>query len=245
MGAEKSRTENILNLIEQKTSLKQMIAGIQTGIEKAINGFTEEELNNSDYDTLKKIYDSEQYIIKEPTLDIFKKIMETKRIEKYPQLKKPVYFPEIDLLDIPNEEKLRLDKAARKNMRFYMQEDSLRWNEFGMSVEDLEQLVSIGIAERNYGFYCNECGSRCEMLPEKVMEKHKRVWELEKIKDLSEDKAEELDRLWDDYGSIYFECLDCDTSYEITNEKEFNDFKNHMKLIYKIIKKPDLSCENL
>ena len=84
MGAEKSRTENILNLIEQKTSLKQMIAGIQTGIEKAINGFTEEELNNSDYDTLKKIYDSEQYIIKEPTLDIFKKIMEAKRIEKYP-----------------------------------------------------------------------------------------------------------------------------------------------------------------
>lgn len=245
MESGKTRAENILNLMEQKASLKQMITGIQAGIKKAINGFTEEELEDMDYDTLKKIYDNEQYSITDPTIGIFRKVMETKRMEKYPQLKKPVYFPEIDSLDISDAEKLRLDKAARKNRKFYMSEDSLKWNEFGLSLEDLELLVSIGVAKRMYEFRCPDCGDKCIVVPEEDMEIHKRVWELEKIKSPSKDEIEELDRIQYDYGCICLECMDCGIEYEITNEKEFHNFEKYMKVIYRIAKKPDLSSEKL
>ena len=80
---------------------------------------------------------------------------------------------------------------------------------------------------------------------EEDMEKHKRVWVLEKIQDPSEDEIKEFDRLQYDYGCIYLECMDCGISYEITNEKQLNDVKKYMKTMYKIVKKPDLSFEEL
>lgn len=229
----------------QKDLLKKELDHVQKEIIGILNELKKDELEELSYEELKTIYKKEQASLNSQVKQAFLNVMESKKKEKYPQLKRPTYFPEIDKLDLSDEEKLRIDKTARKNVKFYMSEDSLERNEFGLSLRDLELLESIGVAGKMYGFYCPDCCNRCILVSEEDMKKHERVWELETIQNPSKDEIEEFDRMQYDYGCIYLECMDCDTSYEITNKKEFDDFEKHRKVFYKIVKKPDLSSENL
>ena len=63
-------------------------------------------------------------------------IVETKKAEKYPDLLKPTYYPEIDTLDISDLEKLRLDKAARWNIRNYISKSNMDRLSYPLSIED-------------------------------------------------------------------------------------------------------------
>lgn len=245
MKENKPKTEMLKTFLEQRELLNKELDRVQSEIAKMLNGLEEKELEEILYEELKTIYKKEHFHLESATRERFLSVMKKKKLERYPQLRKPTYFPEIDTLNLSDQEKLRIDKAARKNIKFYMSEDSLKWNEFGLSLNDLELLRSINVAKKVYEFYCPDCQNRCMTVSEEDMEKHKRVWVLEKIQDPSQDENDEFDRLQYDYGCIYLECMDCGISYEITNEKQLNDFKKYMKTMYKIVKKPDLSFEEL
>ena len=92
-------------------------------LKRAANDIDFYSLFGCKYEELRDIYKHiGNYIEDEEVNNNFKQLIEKKKIEKYPELLKPIYYPEINLLNIPDEEKLRLDKAARFNLRYYINE---------------------------------------------------------------------------------------------------------------------------
>lgn len=204
-------------------------------------------LENCDYETMRDLFKQVQYLINGDRRERLSGIVESKKIQKYPQLLKPTYYPEIDALNISDEEKLRLDKAAYMNTRYYMSWDNLDRLEYKLSIQDLELLKSIGIIEKKYSFRCKDCGDPCITISESDLEKYKRVFQLEKMgNSLTDELEKELDELYEqDFYCISVCCMECDFDYEITNQKALDDYKSHMKEIYKVVKSPDLTFEKL
>ena len=132
-------------LKESKDQFKKSIKTIGANI---IDIFKE-----SDYATVKAIFDTIKYYLDDKALlkDI-ESIIETKKMEKYPELCKPTYYPEINTLNISDSEKLRLDKYARMNVGKYMSGNENSSYPYPLSVNDLELLKTIGIVEKFYTF---------------------------------------------------------------------------------------------
>ena len=210
------------------------------------------DLSDFSYEESRKLYKQIQYYIDDKNLlNQLSTIVEKKKIEKYPELLKPAYYPEIDSLEISDSEKIRLDKAARWNVRNYMNENNIKKMTYPLSIDDLEMLKSIGIVEKKYNFRCESCGSSCDVISESDLEKYKRFWELfelEKQKIITDEQLDELDQLEKDgFYEIYLCCLDedkCDDA-EITNEKELSDYMRNVEVVYKVVKNPDLTYEKL
>lgn len=210
------------------------------------------DLSDFSYEESRKLYKQIQYYIDDKNLlNQLSTIVEKKKIEKYPELLKPAYYPEIDSLEISDSEKIRLDKAARWNVRNYLSENNIKKMTHPLSVDDLELLKSIGIVEKEYNFRCESCGSSCDVISERDLEKYKRFWELfelEKQKKITSEQLDELDQLEKDgFYEIYLCCMDedeCD-DVEITNEKELSDYMRNVEVVYKVVKNPDLTYEKL
>jgi len=79
------------------------------------------------------------------------------------------------------------------------------------------------------------------------LEKYKRVFYLEGLGNSRLDEQDkELDKLYQKgFYCISVCCMDCDFDYEITNQKVLDDYRAHMKEIYKVVKNPDLTFEKL
>ena len=137
------------------------------------------DISDCGYEKCRNLYKHLQYYIEdERLLEELSAVVEKKKIEKYPELLKPTYYPEIDSLDISDSEKIRLDKAVRWNIRNYMSKNNTRKLTYPLSIEDLELLKSIGIVEKKYNFICKDCGSSCTIISESDLDKYKRFWEL-------------------------------------------------------------------
>ena len=211
------------------------------------------DLSDFSYEESRKLYKQIQYYIDDKNLlNQLSTIGEKKKIEKYPELLKPTYYPEIDSLDISDSEKLRLDKAVRWNKNYInINEDNLRKLTYPLSNDDLEMLKSIGIVEMKYRFRCKDCGNICNIISESDLQKHKRCWELlelEKQKKITDEQLDELDQLdQEGFYEIYLYCTEedwCD-EVEITNEKELSDYMENVEVVYNVVKNPDLTYEKL
>lgn len=210
------------------------------------------DLSDFSYEECRNLYKQIQYYIDdENLLNELSAVVEKKKIEKYPELLKPIYYPEIDSLDISDSEKIRLDKAARWNVRNYMCENNINKMTHPLSIDDLELLKSIGIVEKKYNFRCKSCGNSCDIISESDLEKYKRFWELfelEKQKEITDEQLNELDQLEKDgFYEIYWCCMDeieCD-EVEITNEKELSDYMRNVEVVYNVAKSPNLTFEKI
>ena len=239
--------QNVLKLIEKKERLQVELESARSDLIGAVNDLNFYSLENCDYETVKGLLASVQYLIGDTQRDTLSTIVSAKKIQKYPQLLKPTYYPEIDTLNISDEEKLRLDKAAYMNTRYYMSWDNLDRLEYKLSIQDLELLKSIGIVEKKYSFRCKDCGDPGITISESDLEKYKRVFRLEKIgNSLSDEQEDELDKLYEQgFYCIEVCCMECDFDYEITNQKVLDDYKSYIKEIYKVVKSPDLTFDKL
>lgn len=237
----------LMELIEEKKKLQNDLESARSKLIDAVNDLDFNTLEKLDYDTIKDLFTQVQYLINDAQRDILSAIVENKKIQKYPQLLKPTYYPEIDTLNISVEEKLRLDKAAYMNTRYYMSWDNLDRLEYKLSIQDLELLKSIGIIEKKYSFRCKDCGDPCITISESDLEKYKRVFQLEETgNSLTDEQEEELDKLYEQgFYCIEVCCMECDLDYEITNQKVLDDCKSYIKEIYKVVKSPDLTFEKL
>ncbi len=220
---------------------------VRSELIQAVNDLDFDTLENSDYETIKDLLKQVQYLIDDDKGKKLSDIVESKKVKKYPQLLKPTYYTEIDTLNISDEEKLRLDKAAYMNTRYYMSEDNLDRLEYKLSIEDLELLKSIGVVEKKHNFRCRDCGDSCTTISESDLEKYKRVFQLEEMgNSLTDEQEEELDKLYEKgFYCIDICCMECDSDYEITNQKDLDDYRSHMKELYKVVKSPDLTFEKL
>ena len=239
--------QDVLKLIETKERLQVELESVRSDLVGAVNNLNFDSLENYDYETVKDLFASVQYLIGDNQRDTLSTIVSAKKIQKYPRLLKPTYYPEIDTLNISDEEKLRLDKAAYMNARYYMSWDNLDRLEYKLSIQDLELLKSIGIVEKKYSFRCKDCGDPGITISESDLEKHKRVFQLEKMgNSLTDEQEEELDKLYEQgFYCIEVYCMECDSDYEITNQKVLDDYKSHIKEIYRVVKSPDLTFEKL
>ena len=211
------------------------------------------DLSDYGYEECRDLFKQIQYYIDDKILlNELSDVIEKKKIEKYPELLKPTYYPEIDSLNIPNSEKLRLDKAVRWNKNYIiLNEYNLKKLTYPLSNDDLEMLKSIGIVEKNYRFRCKNCGCICDMISENDLKKYKRFWELlelEKQKKITDEQLDELDQL--DKDGFYEICLSCTDEnecddVEITNEKELSDYMENVEIVYKVVKNSDLTYEKL
>jgi hypothetical protein len=239
-------------VIEEKIKMEEKIKEIVNKLKLQAKNLKVSDLSDFSYEECRNLYKQIQYYIDDENLrNQLSTIVEKKKIEKYPELLKPTYYPEIDSLEISDSEKIRLDKAARWNVRNYMNENNIKKMTYPLSIDDLEMLKSIGIVEKKYNFRCESCGSSCDVISESDLEKYKRFWELfelEKQKIITDEQLDELDQLEKDgFYEIYLCCLDedeCDDA-EITNEKELSDYMRNVEVVYKVVKNPDLTYEKL
>lgn len=239
-------------IIEAKTKTEEELKEITRKLKIKAKDLKSTDINNCSYEECKNLYKQIQYYIDdENLLNELTIVIEKKKIEKYPELLKPTYYPEIDLLDISDTEKIRLDKAARFNIRNYINENNVEKLTYSLSIEDLELLKRIEIVEKKYNFKCKYCGSSCIIISESDLDKYKRFWELleyEKQKKITEEQLDEMNQLdKNGFYEIYLCCMsehECD-EIEITNEKELRDYMENVEVVYKVTKNPDLTYEKL
>lgn len=237
--------EQLKNLIEQSKQLQEQINIVKKQIRDAAGALDLGALKLMDYDDLKCLYnDIIIYINDKQKADDMFKLLHKKKAEKYPQLNKPVYYPEIDSLDISAEDKLRLDKAVRDNIRYFINTKSLKKFNFN-SVEELELLRGLGILERKYMFNCSVCDEHYGIFSETELNKYKRVFELRNIENLTDEQKDELEELYEEgYFEILFCCNGCDEEIKISNMHELESFKD-FEIYYCVCKNPDLTYELL
>lgn len=239
--------QDVLKLIEKKEKLQINLMAVRRELIEAVNDLDFDTLENYDYKTIKGLYMQVQYLIDDAQREKLSSIVESKKFQNYPQLLKPTYYPEVDTLDISDEEKLRLDKAAYMNTRYYMSVDNLDRLDYKLSIEDLELLKSIGVVEKRFNFRCKDCGDPCITISESDLEKYKRVFHLEGIgNSRSDEQDKKLDELYENgYYCISVCCMECDSDYEIASQKDLDNYKSHIKVVYKVVKNPDLTYEKL
>lgn len=243
-------TDTLRDLIRERKELQKKTMELYAQAEALIEKLTPQDLEACSYEDVKDIIYEIQLSVSDEKRKELMSVIERKKREAYPAMYKPTYFPEIDALPISADEKLRLDMAARQNVRYLMIKENFDKLKYPLSIADLNLLKSIGIVEKNYLFRCRDCGEPATRMSESELLKYKRVWELEQVdyKELSEEQQEELDTLLDEgAGIIYIECLECGYSKEITSLKELDEYNRSGKVsnFYKVVKTPDLTYEKL
>ena len=113
-----------------------------------------EEVENMSYEKFKWLWDRVKYRIELPQESKFEEILKRKREEKYPELKRAVYFSDINQLDIPDEDKKRIDRALVENYRYVINEERIMIGRIKrLKVDELEMLHKIGILKKSVSFY--------------------------------------------------------------------------------------------
>lgn len=242
--------KKLKELLSEQKELETRLENIRTEIKNQCGELTAKEIESCDYETLKNLYHAIYFRLDEEQNLMISNILTTKKAAIYPQMLKPTYFPEIDQLCLSDSEKVRLDKAARNNIRYYISEDNIERLEHPMTIKDLEILTTINVAEKLYNFRCPDCNSICQIVTQKELDNHRRVWELillRKKQELTEEQEQELETLEEDgAGYIYLSCMDDDEfEDEITDMEQLQKYENNMDISYRIIKAPDLTYEKL
>ena len=223
----------LMDKLYKMEDLKKDIHNLDNEIRLLEEKLTPEEVENMSYEKFKWLWDRVKYRIELPQESKFEEILKRKREEKYPELKRAVYFSDINLLFIPDKDKKRIDRALADNYRYVISEDRIRSGAItGIKVEELEMLHEIGILKKSVNFYID--GEYCCSYSEDELNKYFRFWELKKKylnSKLTEDETKEWDELeW--YVSIWIENEDGD--YEELFDKEDYDSYEEKQVIYQV-----------
>jgi len=152
------------NLIDNLNELKEQEKNLLNQIKSLSNQIKEKDLNSFSYGEIKKLKKEIQFFLTPENEKMINGILKNKKAEIYPELKNPTYIPEIDALPVSDSEKLRLDNAAKNAIRYYISEENCKKLQDPLTIEDLDLLSSIGVAEKVYAIFCKHCGSRQKLL---------------------------------------------------------------------------------
>lgn len=228
------RTLNtLMDKLYKMEDLKKDIHNLDNEIRLLEGKITPEEVENMSYEKFKWLWNKIEYRIENPEKSKFEEIFERKREEKYPELKRAVYFQDINQLDIPDEDKKRIDRALVENYRYVITEERIMSGAIiGLKAKELEPLHKIGILKKSVSF--DKDGEYCCSYSEDELNKYFRFWELKKKylnSKLTEDETKEWDELeW--YVSIWIENEDGD--YEELFDKEDYDSYEEKQVIYQV-----------
>lgn len=207
----------ILSLKEQLDDLDKKRTCLCSNIKKYCESLDPEYLKTLDYTELKEFFRALELYLPESIQTVYKEIRE----EKYPELKKAVYYPELNQIDFLSLKKIKtIDTLLGTKWRkgdfiydpFYFaaglnREEQEKFNNFA---------VKKGIFARKYRFRCN-CG-KCfgKLLSED---------EFNNMKYFYESGVNTAGSSEDDYY-IYIDCeYDPDCALEIFDKKSFERAK--------------------
>lgn len=221
-------------------------ADIIKGILKDIDLDKFEQDESCSYDALRALMDDIAFMIPQDRTSDFYEILVRKKVQKYPELLKATYFPDINKLPISDEEKVRLDQAARANDRYYMTESNLSKLEYSLSLQDLEMLESVGVVEKRYAIRCPDCYRVIMQISTEDYHKYLQYFNLMQKENLSKVEDKQADELFEEgYDSLYICCDDCDEDFDIQSLNDFEKCSKNFEIMYKVIQKPNLKYERI
>lgn len=225
----------LMDKLYKKEELEKEIHDLDNDIRMLEKKLTPEEVENMSYEKLKCLWHEIEYGVTRPKRAKFEEIIERKREEKYPELKRAVYFPDINQLDIPDEDKKRIDRALADNCRYIINEKRImRGDIAGIKVKELEMLHEIGVLKKSVRFCID--GEYCCRYSEDELNKYFRYWELDEKFSKSDLSIDEL-KEWEDldesgYNSIWIEDEDGNCT-ELLSKEDYDSY-GEKEVIYKV-----------
>ena len=142
-----SKVEDLFLAIEEKARIEEKSTECVSKLKMSANNLNLSDLNDCSYEECRDLFRQIKYYIDDENIaKALSDIIENKKIEKYPELLRPTYYPEIDSLDIPDSEKIRLDKAVRWNIRNRMTERKGRINP--LDSKNVRILIPISVMKK-------------------------------------------------------------------------------------------------
>lgn len=224
-----------MNKLYKMEDLKKDIHNLDNEIRLLEEKLTPEEVENMSYEKFKWLWDRVKYRIELPQESKFEEILERKREENYPELKRAVFFSDINQLDIPDEDKKRIDRALADNYRYFINEERIMCGVItGIKVNELEMLHKIGILKKSVNFCIG--GEYCCTYSENELKKYFRCWELYKKFSISKLSTDEL-KEWEDldkngYGSIWIED-EYENYIELLSKEDYDSYREK-EVIYQV-----------
>ena len=225
----------LMDKLYKMEDLKKDIHNLDNEIRLLEEKLTPEEVENMSYEKFKWLWDRVKYRIELPQESKFEEILERKREEKYPELKRAVFFSDINQLDIPDEDKKRIDRALVDNYRYFINEERIMCGVItGIKVNELEMLHKIGINKKSVNFCIG--GEYCCTYSEDELKKYFRCWELYKKFSNSKLSTDEL-KEWEDldkngYGSIWIED-EYENYIELLSKEDYDSYREK-EVIYQV-----------
>ena len=187
---------------------EKQIKNIKEEMKNLTDKLSIEDVSDLSYKSLKDLLDKTKSYMSYVKQKSFEKLLENKLEEEIPEFKRAVYFPQINDLDIPDEDKKRIDRVLNHCFRWTFSErminDGLICN---FTKNDMELLHKAEIFRKGYNLRIyGEC---CYKIWEPEVNKYFRFWELfelEKQNKISSLELEELDQLEKEgYDILYLE----------------------------------------
>jgi hypothetical protein len=152
----------ILTIGETIEDRQKEINFLNKKLKEYCNQLNVDDVRSLNYSEIKKLY----LVAGDYLSDDIKKIYEEKRLEEHPELKKAIYFPELNDIDFLTKAKIKkidtlLGKSWNKKGFFVMNAFYKAANLYGKEREKFDDFACRkGIFKKNYSFYC-KCG-RCK-----------------------------------------------------------------------------------
>ena len=237
----------LMDRLYKMEDLKKEIHGLDNEIRLLEEKLTAEEVENMSYEKFKWLLDRVKYRIELPQESKFEEILERKREEKYPELKRAAYFSDINQLDIPDEDKKRIDRALVDNNRYLINEERImRGVITGIKVDELEMLHEIGVIKKSVSFSIG--GEYCCTYSEDELNKYFRWWELDKKFSNSKLSTDEL-KEWEDFKNSRYYCIWIEDEYgnciELLNKEDYDSY-DEKEFVYRVnFEKMDTSWDKV
>lgn len=228
---------------------KKKLRECEDEIKKIVEIIKEDDIKSLDYKTLKEIFDTKvKYYLSDFQKDVFYNIAEEKKRSIYPELNQATYYPQINQLNISDEEKRNMDLALLENSNCRLSERAIKEGKrIGFKKEYLEPLYSIGLLKKYTVFYHDCCAIK--EISEDDLKIYKRIWDLiSREKDLSQNGRDELDKLEMENGwYIYLSYEDYDGEYWEYEIDSLEKYENYLEkeTVYKVCVQPDMKYEYL
>lgn len=166
----------------------------------------------------------------------FKKIVNDKKVEEYPQINDVHYYPIINSIDfLTKEEKIKLDTFIKDAYRDRRKRDEISY----LDTEIIDFLATNSIIEKLYIFHCT-CGSmECDdkIIPQERFDKLKEYWEKEMQGLTTHEEDREMN-----YGCFETGCWN-DGTVEICSLEDFNE--HLIRVEYKVKAEPDMTLDKI
>lgn len=199
---------------------EKQIKNIKEEMKSLTDNLSLEDVRDLSYKSLKDLLDKTKSYMSYVKRESFEKLLENKLEEEIPEFKRAVYFPQINDLDIPDEDKKRIDRALNHCFKWTLTERIVT----DLDKKDFELLHEAGILKKGYSFRIY--GDYCCKIWEPELNRFFRYWKLTELekqgKILYYPESAELDSLErNGYMSLYI-INDEGLEKEFFSQKDFD-----------------------